>query len=449
MKQTIKTVALLATMTLPAMGWAQSSQLLPDDITEIRLEDYAALRVMQGDENRLTVNGNARQLGTYKGARLTLKETDSEATLYLKPGRSMCFNTQDFSLLNLVGDFAPFDSLSLHAEDYSRINYSGNDGDTLRIHRLTLKCEDYSRIVSSRPVQFGIGRHSAGDYSLITLDAVDLNSRLAPEGVTEDLYTNSDFGRINTGRYTVDGELKHPRVEYDTDKALEVMDHVTTAVGDLARHAKKKVNRHPWGTELDFAWGWNNWGDQIGSGFSGVDGAAGASTTFHNIQLAVNVPVINVSGFALKAGLGLEWNRYVFNTPEVLFDPTADPKALVAGTWGAGVANSYLKTCHVTVPIKLEFGNPDRWHFSLTALPGLNWTGKNSGLRRHYNEVEAVMNEHTDKDRSVNPYLNPYMLDVRVAVQYDCMGVYLQVSTLSAFKDGCQDLYPIKFGIIL
>lgn len=445
----IKTVAVLATLMLPSMGWAQSSQLIPDDITEIRLEDYAVLRVMQGDENRLTVNGSARQMGTYRGARLTLKETDNEATLYLKPGRCMSFNTQDFSVLNFVGNFAPMDSLSLHSEDYSRITYGGNDGDTLRTRYLSLECEDYSRITSTKPVQFGIGRHNAQDYSLITFDAVDLCSRLAPEGVTYNLYTNSDFGRINSGRYTIDGELKAEPEELYNDKAVDVMDHVTTAVGDLARYAKKRANKHPWDTELDFAWGWNNWGDQIGSGFSSVDGAAGANTTFHNIQLAVNVPVVNVSGFALKAGVGLEWNRYVFSTPEVLFDPTANPMAFVAGTWGAGVANTYLKTCHVTVPIKLEFGNPDRWHFSITALPGLNWTGKNSGLRRHYNEVEAVMSEHTDKDRSVNRYLNPYMFDVRVAVQYKCMGVYLQMSTLSAFKGGCQELYPIKFGIIL
>ena len=447
MKQTIKMLAAMATLTLPAMGWAQSSQLLPDDITEIRLEDYATLRVMQGDENRLTVNGNARQLGSYKGSRLTLKETDDEATLYLKPGRSMSFNTQDFSKVNLVGNFATIDSLSLHAEDYSQIDYSGNAGDTLRGRRMTLKSEDYSHITGSQPVQFGVGRVTAIDYSRINLTATDMRKSLAPDGIGAELYTNSDFGRINAGRHTVDGDLKSERVEYDGDEALEIMDKVTSGIGDIARKVTKKKKMHPWKSELDLAFGWHNWGDQIGSGFSGVSGPAAVTTNFHNIQLAYNIPIVNVRGFAFKAGLGLDWDRYNFVSYDVVFDETAAPMTFATGT-SAATPQAYtrLKTRSVVVPLKMEFGNPDKWHFSVTALPGLNWSGNNTGLRRKLNTTDGTVKE---KDYEVNQYFNPYKLDVRVAMQYKDMGLYVQAATLPLLKEGCQELYPIKFGIIL
>ena len=45
--------------------------------------------------------------------------------------------------------------------------------------------------------------------------------------------------------------------------------------------------------------------------------------------------------------------------------------------------------------------------------------------------------------------MNPYHLDVRVAVQYKALGLYVQAATLPLLKDGCQELYPVKFGIIL
>lgn len=443
MKHNILMAAMASAMMLPAAAGAQSSQLLPDYITEVRLEDYAMLRVMQGDENRLTVGGNARQLGDYNTSRLTLKETDDAATLYLKPGRSMVFNTQDFSNLTLVGDFAAMDSLVLHAEDYSRIEYNGDVKDTLRARHMRLHSEDYSRITSTNPVQYGVGRYNALDYSRIDLAASDLCSRLASDGVTENLFTNSDFGRINSGRFTKDGVLQHERQEGGYDEVLDVTDKITSGIGDIARTVARKKNRHPWKTELDFAWGWHNWGDQIGAGFSGVEGAAAVNTNFHNIQLAVNIPVINVRGFALKAGLGMDWDRYNFQTSEVSFDETATPMAFAAGS---GTGYTRLKARSVVVPLKFEFGNPKRWHVSLTALPGLNWSGDNTGLRR---KSETTNGTQKLKDYEVNKYFNPYRFDVRLAVQYKGLGLYAQVSTLPLLKDGCQELYPIKFGIIL
>ena len=455
MRHNILLATMATAMMLPAVGQAQEhkTKTLPDAVTEVRLENYATLRVVQGDEDKFAYSG---QLGektakSGKGIRVVLNSPESDVTLYLKPGRSMVFNTQDFSKLTLVGDFAPMDSLVLHTEDYSHIEYKGDVTDTLRTRHMRLESEDYSRINSTNPVQYGVGRYLAHDYSRIDLAAYDLCSRLAPDGVANELYTNSDFGRINSGRFTKDGVLQHERQEGGYDEVLDVTDKITTGISDIARKAARKVNKHPWKTELDFAWGWHNWGEELGSGFSGVDGVAAVSTNFHNIQLAVNIPVINVRGFALKAGLGMDWDRYNFQTPEVLFDAAANPMTFAAGTTGSAVVSSRLKTRSVVVPVKFEFGNPKKWHFSVAALPGLNWSGNNTGLRRRYNMVDPAGNGSTrkEKDYAVNQYLNPYHLDVRVAVQYKAMGLYVQAAALPLLKDGCQELYPVKFGIIL
>ena len=88
-------------------------------------------------------------------------------------------------------------------------------------------------------------------------------------------------------------------------------------------------------------------------------------------------------------------------------------------------------------------GDRDDWHLELAALPGIGWTGNNTGLRRQYG------NTNKEKDYSINRSLAPYKLDVRASVMYKAIGVYFQVATLSAFGDYCQELFPVKFGIIL
>ena len=122
MKHTVL-LALMATAALPLSASAQYTQPVPDRVREIRLEDYAQLTVKQGPETRLQVDGENKQVGKMKGSTLVIDEGDLEMTLYLAPGRHMNFNTQDFSRLNFDGEFAPLDSLVIHAEDYSKFSF--------------------------------------------------------------------------------------------------------------------------------------------------------------------------------------------------------------------------------------------------------------------------------------------------------------------------------------
>lgn len=448
-------LAVMATaLMFPGVMQAQEhhTKSLPSDVIEVRLENYVMLRVVQGNDDHFAYSGqlNENTTNAAKGSRVVLDNPDSDVTLYLKPGRSMTFNTRDFSALTLIGDFAPFDSLVLHAEDYSHIAYNGSEGDTLRVRRVVNRGEDYSRITAAQPVQYGVGWWEARGWSRIDLAATDMRGEMAPGGVGAEVFSDSGYGRVNPGRHTVDGELKAEREEYARDEALEVVDRVSSGMGDLTRKARGKMERRPWKAEVDLALGWHNWGAKVGGGFGGVEGVSAVGTDFHNVQMAVNIPIINVRGFALKAGLGVEWDRYSFRTPEVYFDRGADPMTFAAGNTGNAVVSSRLKTRSIVVPVKMEFGARRGWRLSVTALPGLDWSGSGTGLRRCYDMADAGGTGTTrkEKDYAVGRYMNPYRLDVRVAVQYKVVGLYVQGAAVPLLKEGCQELYPVKFGII-
>ena len=442
---------------LPLSATAQFTQILPPEVKEIRLEGYARLTVCPGDTTRLEVPDakQAVNVGKVSGTRLTIKEQVRGLTLSVAPDRVMAFNPQDFSSIAFSGDFRPFDYLTIHTEDYGKVAIDGNEGDTLRSHALRLHAEDFSRIEGSIPVQYYDFDIISADHSRISLLATASDSRLARDGQSDctQSFANSDFGTIYLGRYTVDGVLKsEDYYSVSADEGTRTINSLTDGIADmrrkLAENGQKRKVQHPWDTELDLAFGWHNWGDAIGNGLSGLPQGNGAAvnTTLNNWQLAVNIPVVNVRGFALKLGLGLEWDKYKFTDPLVTFDPTSDPMGFAAGIAASDVTRSRLKTRYVVLPVKLDFGNADGWHVSLTALPGLGWTGKNTGMRYKLQTSDGQVNA---KDFTVNRYLNPYKLDVRLAVKYDWIGVYIQVSTLSVFKDGCLELFPVKFGIIL
>ena len=76
--------------------------------------------------------------------------------------------------------------------------------------------------------------------------------------------------------------------------------------------------------------------------------------------------------------------------------------------------------------------------------PGIHWNA--SGLRTKQtigNSTETI------KDRSINRYINPYKFDIRAELYYSWFGIYAQFSTLSTFKGNSEELFPVKFGIIL
>ena len=458
MKHSIITALAVLALLSPAAVQAQRVQPLPDEVNEIRIEGHQNLIVVSGDENRIETNSDNNNIARVRNGRMTISSDAGDITLRLTPGRNMTFRAEDYANIKFNGSFEIRNNLTIETEDYAHVSFVGDTTDTVRVVNLVMRAEDFSRITGSVIMKHYNYELAAGDYSLIVLAGMDLMESSEANNWGELILSThiNDRGKVYRGRMTAGGILLKTDYQADDDITSRVEVDATDRAVDFAldmatklKSSTEKHDVHPWETGLDFAWGWHNWGDQIGNGFSGVEGTAEAVTNFRNIQLAINIPVINTRGFALFAGVGVQWDKYRFTTPELTFDQSTTPYSFAAGTWGSAVATTSLKARSVMLPIKFEFGDPDGWHFSISALPGFSWTGKNTGLRRHYNEVEAVMNEHTDKDYSINTHFNPYRLDVRATVQYDCIGFYVQAATLPLLKDDSQKLYPIMFGFIL
>jgi hypothetical protein len=198
--------------------------------------------------------------------------------------------------------------------------------------------------------------------------------------------------------------------------------------------------------KLDFAWGFHNWGTTMLNGFEGVEGDAAIRTSFNHIHLSVNYPLIGTRRFATYIGLGLEWDKYKFTGHDITFNTAAEPYAFADG--GDPSCTSWLNTRYVILPVsfRFDFGRGGDWSLTLSAIPGIHWGGSHTGLRR---ERITDLEERLDRDQSVNKYINPYRLDVRLMLQYESIGLYFQMPTLSTLRSNSQELYPLKFGFAL
>ena len=119
---------------------------------------------------------------------------------------------------------------------------------------------------------------------------------------------------------------------------------------------------------------------------------------------------------------------------------------VVCGITGATTFAAVLVAIFVILPIEVKVDLGRHWKLALAVIPGIHWSGSHTGLRR---DITSGDDETNIKDFSVNPYINPYKLDARISVQYHSIGLYFQASMLSAFKGSCDELFPVKFGIIL
>lgn len=216
-------------------------------------------------------------------------------------------------------------------------------------------------------------------------------------------------------------------------------------VAAAVKKLQKKIRRgRTWSPGIDFAWGFHNWSKERFNGFAGTDGDAAVRTSFNHILLTFNYPVLYSRRVALYAGLGLEWDKYKFHRGDIHFDQTAEPYHFINGT--VDNSESRLLTRYVILPIEVKVDLGRHWKLALAVIPGIHWSGSHTGLRR---DITSGDDETNIKDFSVNPYINPYKLDARISVQYHSIGLYFQASMLSAFKGSCDELFPVKFGIIL
>lgn len=451
----ITTIAALA-LLVPAAVQAQRVQPVPDEVKEIRIEGHQNLRVVSGDENRIETTDDKNGIARVSNGRLTISSGAGDVTLRLAPWRSMTFRAEEYATIEFNGTFENRENLTIETEDYAQVTFAGDTTDTVRAINLVLRADGFSRITSKAIMQQYNYTLAPSDYARIVLAGMDQMHPSENEGNSWGNRSQSisidGHGKFYRGRCTNGSTVYATEYPEDDDIAARITVDATDRAVDFARDIAKstktiKGKSSHWSSGdffMRFAWGWHNWGNTPLSGFGGVQGPAELTTSMNNVQLEFNFSLVECRWFSIDAGLGLEWNKFKFADSEVLWDATAMPRAFTLGA--DPNCSTRLKTRYVTLPLTVMLGDRDDWHLELTALPGLGWTGDNTGLRRQYGSGSGSNNE---KDYTINRSLAPYKLDVRASVMYKTIGVYFQLATISAFGDYCQELFPVKFGIIL
>ena len=460
----MKKIALIALVSICSFQISishaqQYTQQVPDNVNEIRLEGAAHLIVKSTDGEMTLQTFSKYQVATVKNNRMTISDGSYGVTLLLPAGRSMTFVAEDYANLVFNGSFGKRPQLTVHTEDHARALFSGSLADSVWAVTITLQAEDYSQIHSEvRMMQYGF-EVLPDDYAQITIDC--FQERFEPGMKTRTQTVRMcDHCVVNWNYCLEEDSIRN--VGSDTSYAQYVSDRKQRAMQKRDSLRNEIHSRHPYRSSespegqrkcsiwrhrdvaLNFAWGFHNWGTGMFNGFEGVDGAAAIRTSFNNIQLSVNYPLIGTRHFGFYIGLGLEWDKYKFEGKDITLNTATDPHAFVDG--GDPTCTSWLNTRYVVLPLTFRFDLWHDWSLTLSALPGIHWSGSHTGLRREYT---SDIEERTDYDQSVNKYINPYKLDLRATLSYENIGVYFQAPTMSTFRSSVQELYPIKFGIIL
>ena len=445
----MKKIALIALVSICSfqisISHAQQlyTQQVPDEVSEIRIEGIGRLMVKSTDGPTVLQSPSRYHVATIKNNRMTISENNANVTLLLPVGRSMTFEVEDHANLIFLGSFGKRDQLSINTHDFASATFSGSIADSMWAVNLNLRAQDHSMIYSEirqANHNFQIGSF---DYSRINVACIkniyEPNLETRVQSISFD--PENKFAQVEWNY--CDGDTVRPLSPQGKVFADAVQEKIDHCMAPQVQKEKKSIWRHR-DVALNFAWGFHNWGTDMFNGFEGVDGAAAIRTSFNNIQLSVNYPLIGTRHFGFYIGLGLEWDKYKFEGKDITFNTATDPHSFVDG--GDPTCTSWLNTRYVVLPLTFRFDLWHDWSLTLSALPGIHWSGSHTGLRREYT---TDIEEHTDYDQSINKYINPYKLDLRATLSYENIGVYFQAPTMSTFRSSVQELYPIKFGIIL
>lgn len=443
-------LALALLLTAPALN--AQVQPIPDDVTNFVFENCKAVIVpdtVTGFEDGLMNAGTGVRVA---GGEMKFYG-DQKIRLHLCLGRGNSFTTLDNAEVTFKGSFHFPDYFNLTARDASTVVFEGLS-DTVSAKTMSISLYGVARVNVKNRLVTEHYSFSAKKSSRLKVFIVELTT--ASDAQEQMCYVNqSEHASVNIkyrlfpglpqsvdpktaeAFFAEDGDLD---IDFDD---IDLDDFDADDVADLARKIKLRLNRRTWNPNIDFAWGFHNWAKERFNGLAGTDDDAAVRTSFNHILLTFNYPVVYSRRVALYVGLGMEWDKYKFHRGDIHFDQTTEPYHFVNGT----VANSEsrLLTRYVILPIAVKFDLGRHWKAEIAAIPGLHWSGSHTGLRR---DITSGDDETNIKDYSVNKYIAPYKLDARIAVQYRSVGVYFQTAMLPAFKGSCEELFPVKFGII-
>lgn len=209
--------------------------------------------------------------------------------------------------------------------------------------------------------------------------------------------------------------------------------------------SKKEAYGNP--CQLDFLWGFNNWG---GSPFTGLMGMSDAGyslrTSFSSYQLEGYYNLILTRHFNFGLGLGYESDIYKFSNDYV--DYRADAFTAIDTLAAGGYYSTRFVTRYVQLPVhigwRVKESSHEGFRIELAAIPALGWCGKHTGLKHEFHQDGTNLQDQ----RNLPDAVNPFKLDVRLKLKFSGIGVFLQVATMPLFLDGTK-IYPIKLGFFL
>lgn len=465
----MKSIKILLAMLLTAFTAAAnvdddtikvSRVMLGGNVSKVSISGYANVSIVDDTVAYLTsdrtfIGAGVDKLFTYAisskdGLIINAKPGAGNLVIHLVQRGKLDIVTEDYSAVTMsrCGDLS---LLNIRTSDYSQVSVMPtSEKDTLRAGVIELCAEDFSKIAVEVPCAGDILRMKSEDYAMLHVSYF--------RGAT--LFESvSDFAKLTIDSY--DGVLNYEysdaeefaeqvraKVDRKVDKLrIPNLSHLPST-GLKGESSKKNTNKP--GFHLSFAWAFNNWGDSPLSGLNGMDDPYAIGTTFSSYQLAAMYNPLNVEHWAIGIGVGYESDIYRFagdtymsigetGNPEV---STFYHKELGNARWASRLVARY-----VTMPVSVMWKPTRKFGIALAAIPGLNYTSSNTGLKhkgKSYTD-NAKMTDVEDASR----IMNPYKLDARLTLVFTNIGVFLQAPTMPVFKNMDRDVYPIKFGFIL
>ena len=377
-----------------------------------------------GLQSSLPLDESDRRDIVFSRNTLTVKGNDA-INLSLRQGTLVSILARDNAQLRVGTQGETLNQLHLIAKGNSTVRFEGTD--SLRFNQLEIETADNGQAVFYCPVVCNqMQAKAAGLSNIIFSHSASGNKAIL---ATHDLAT-----------------ITIPQGEWNTLES-EQMGDSRVHDGTIADHAERSATityRSPFDS-FDFlaACGMTFWASPSAS-FSGAPYEV--STHFGAWQFEVRYNFLFTRHIALSMGLGLKMSKYRFSNPSVYYDedsrtftsPTADP-TLTDGTY------SHLATRAIVLPLSFTFVSNNNFCIDITALPGLAFTNKRTGLYHHYEYLNGTA---SDYDHSVEGNLPPLQCDLRLSLGTEWLRAYAQVGLTPLFQEFEQPIHGCQFGLL-
>ncbi len=277
---------------------------------------------------------------------------------------------------------------------------------------------------------------------------------LAQEPTTTGDSTHAASPTINKESNIIDGVVTV--LEYAN---TPVTTNSYTIIGDsVVRHTEWSFT-----STLHFYWGFHNWGSNMWNGLAGLSGANDLRTSFSSYQLELQNTFHPNKRWEMSIGVGWESDCYKFDNPYVGLDVDAATGTgnFFVGTSSDVAANesfagdlanlnnweTRLVARYINIPVRVGYNfKGGDFGIGLSVIPGFNYNGKHTGMKYL---METESKDYERIDNGVEEFLNPFKCDIRLDINTDFVGIFVQVPTMPVIQNMGEKYFPFKIGFFL